>query len=108
WTRLIEGVENSFTKLARLHMSAMGRGLAASTFAVSRFLFHGEFMGLPPPPLLQRITSASQKLVDRGVPPDSNTRSPMPGVPGLLLSGAPSQGGFGLLPWKQHMLARHA
>ncbi|KAJ9504683.1 hypothetical protein QJQ45_013395, partial [Haematococcus lacustris] len=27
---------------------------------------------------------------------------------GLLLSGAPSQGGFGLLPWKQHMLARHA
>ncbi|KAJ9521904.1 hypothetical protein QJQ45_024770 [Haematococcus lacustris] len=55
-----------------------------------------------------RITSASQKLVDRGVPPDSNTRSPMPGVPGLLLSGAPSQGGFGLLPWKQHMLARHA
>ncbi|KAJ9532773.1 hypothetical protein QJQ45_010884 [Haematococcus lacustris] len=108
WTRLIEGVEHSFTKLARLHMSAMGRGLAASTFAVSRFLFHGEFMGLPPPPLLQRITSASQKLVDRGVPPDSSTRSPMPGVPGLLLSGAPSQGGFGLLPWKQHMLARHA
>ncbi|KAJ9513828.1 hypothetical protein QJQ45_020910 [Haematococcus lacustris] len=86
----------------------MGRGLAASTFAVSRFLFHGEFMGLPPPPLLQRITSASQKLVDRGVPQDSSTRSPMPGVPGLLLSGAPSQGGFGLLPWKQHMLARHA
>ncbi|KAJ9513983.1 hypothetical protein QJQ45_021067, partial [Haematococcus lacustris] len=108
WTRLIEGVEHSFTKIARLHMSAMGRGLAASTFAVSRFLFHGEFMGLPPPPLLQRITSASQKLVDRGVPPDSSTRSPMPGVPGLLLSGAPSQGGFGLLPWKQHMLARHA
>ncbi|KAJ9512206.1 hypothetical protein QJQ45_012761 [Haematococcus lacustris] len=108
WTRLIEGVEHSFTKLARLHISAMGRGLAASTFAVSRFLFHGEFMGLPPPPLLQRITSASQKLVDRGVPPDSSTRSPMPGIPGLLLSGAPSQGGFGLLPWKQHMLARHA
>ncbi|KAJ9519804.1 hypothetical protein QJQ45_013500 [Haematococcus lacustris] len=107
-TRLIEGVEHSFTKLARLHMSAMGRGLAASTFAVSRFLFHGEFMGVPPPPLLQRITSASQKLVDRDVPPFSNTRSPMPGVPGLLLSGAPSQGGFGLLPWKQHMLARHA
>jgi hypothetical protein len=101
WQDLVSKVSTTYDKLSRLRLSAMGRGLAASTFGVSRFLYHAEFMGLPPPAVLQQLHDLSRKLVD------ANNKDGPPGVPSQLLSGAPSAGGFGLLPWQQHIIGRH-
>ena len=56
---------------------------------------------------LQAWTS---RLVDRALPPHSGQAAcrKLPGVPSHLLPGRPAEGGMGALPWRQHVLARHA
>ena len=74
-------------------MSAIGRGLAVSAYALSTLLYHAEFAGLPP--------NASDLAA-------FSARAVGPSVPIPLLSGSPAHGGFGLLPVVQHTRARHA
>jgi hypothetical protein len=47
------------------------------------------------------------KLVDRGLAPASHVRR-FTGVAARLLAGKPAEGGFGTLPWLEHIRARHA
>ena len=79
--------------IARLPLSPMGRGLGMSAYALSTFLYHAEFAGLPP--TLDAFSMRLATAVDPAVPPP-------------LLHGRPAHGGFGLLPLRQHVLARHA
>ena len=47
------------------------------------------------------------KLVDRGQHPDDQSRK-FSGVSKELLPGRPVDGGFGVMPWMQHIKARHS
>ena len=80
-------------RVARLHLSDIGRCMAASTYVLSPVLYHAEFNGLP------------RALLDLAA---AIAREVAPGVPADLLCGPPSQGGFGLLPFAAHVHARHA
>lgn len=102
WGDILSKVTTAYDRLACMHLSSMGRGMAASCYGVSRFLYQAEFMGPPPASVLQTLLQQSKLLVDKG----GNGRMP-PGIPSALLVGPPSKGGFGLLPIQQHITGRH-
>jgi hypothetical protein len=106
WEARLAGVEACYGRLARLPLSVFGRAFGASGYGVSRLLYHAEF-GAWPDGVVGRLERASVKLVDRGLAPASRKRA-LPGVPSSLLTGAPREGGFGLLPWRQHVRAPRA
>jgi len=106
WEGRLERVQRAYTRLASLHMSVFGRAIGASSYGVSTLLYHAEFVGLPPA-LAASLTSMTAKLVDRDLAPADQRRA-FPGVKSELLSGPPSEGGFGMLPWVAHVQARHA
>jgi hypothetical protein len=106
WEALVSGVEAAYGRLARLPLSAFGRGFGASSYGISKLLYHAEFNTWPEQ-VVDRLQRAGAKLVDRGLAPSTRVRA-LPGVPTALLAGPPREGGFGLLPWMQHVRARHA
>ena len=108
WEQRVVAVENTYSKLAKLPLSIFGRGFASAAYGISQFLYHAEHGGLPPAAMLRRLRLVTAKLVDRGRAPGCSNASPLPGVRADLLSGRPCEGGFGALPWEQHILARHA
>jgi hypothetical protein len=80
-------------KVRRLPLSAMGRGLAASAYALSTVLYHSEFTDLP---------DGFADFARQGC------RAVCAGVRPALLCNAPADGGFGLLPLTAHVQGRHA
>ena len=106
WEARLAGVEACYGRLARLPLSVFGRAFGASGYGVSRVLYHAEFSGWPEG-VVGRLERIGVKLVDRGLAPASCKRA-LPGVSSALLTGPPREGGFGLLPWRQHVRARHA
>ena len=93
WSDRMAKTSRRVETLGKLPLSAMGRGLAATAYALSSFLYHAEFEGLPPE------TDALNASVARAVGS---------GVAICLLTGSPARGGFGLLPVIEHIQARHA
>ena len=106
WEARLAGVHASYGRLACLPLSVFGRAFGASGYGVSKLLYHAEFSTVPDS-VMHRLHSTSVKLVDRGLAPASRGRA-LPGVPSPLLVGAPRDGGFGLMPWMQHVRSRHA
>lgn len=110
WTDRVEQVKKTCDKIARLKLSAQGRGLAASCYALSKVLYHCEFMGLPPNNIIDSITHACERVVGTGKGPTDQGRHQgrhQPYIRPTLLTGTPSSGGFGLLPLREHTFARH-
>jgi len=108
WEGLFEGVEASFGRIASLRrLSMFGRGFACAAYGVSRLLYCAEFTGHPPPGPLARLERAASRLVGRGLAPSSQRRV-FAGVAADMLTGRPAEGGFGALPWLEHISARHA
>lgn len=110
WTSLLGAVSECYTKIARLPLSMFGRAFAAAGYGISKLLYHAEFTAVPAwvTKQLQRITA---QLVDRKLPPAATTLRRtrcLPGIPSQRLTGPPTQGGVGLLPWRQHITARRA
>jgi Reverse transcriptase (RNA-dependent DNA polymerase) len=103
WDQLLSGVQTKLDKLGRLSLSAFGRAMGASTYALSRLLFYMEYAGLPTARQLADLERALAKLVDRG-----NKSHAFTYVRKELLVGRVKEGGFGLLQVQQHVLARHA
>lgn len=101
WEQRIQGVRVMCNMVKGLPVSAMGRGITASSYALSKVLFHAQHEGLPQScaDKLRRVLAAT---VDRP------GRLQLPGVPSALLSGSPRDGGFGLLPVVQHVTALHS
>ena len=66
-----------------------------------------ELAGFPLRAAVARLNTITAKLVDRGLAP-SDARHAFAGVRAALLVGHPRSGGFGALPWQQHIHARHA
>lgn len=108
WDDLLRTVTRSYDKLSRLPMTMFGRALAAAGYGISTLLYHAEFAAMPDS-VMQQLTRMTVKLVDRGLAPAASfQRCKLPGVRSDLLPGPPSKGGAGMLPWKQHITARHA
>lgn len=109
WPALVTEVERGYTRLANLPrtFSIFGRGFATAAYGVSKLLYHAEFAGHPPAAHLARLSSVTAKVVERGLAP-ADTRHRFAGLPGWLLPGRPAAGGFGALPWHEHITSRHA
>ena len=110
WGEQIKDVLKAYTRLSHVRqLSLFGRGLGSATYGVSKLLFAAEFSDLPPSELCKQLSDATEKLVDRGLMPSSHEfRHHHEGVTNTLLLGSPSEGGAGVLPWMQHIKARHA
>ena len=118
WRALLDGaVGPCFRRAADLHLSIFGRAQAAATYGVGRLLYAGEHSDMPEP-VVEELEKITKAVVDRGVGPPAigqpdtpamaaRRRHP-PGVHSTLLVGRPGEGGFGAMPWRQHMLARRA
>jgi hypothetical protein len=107
WHVLMGKVKRKYSTIAKLRLSMFGRAMACSGYGLSKLLYAGEYAGMPPPAVMAELISITSKLVDRGQAPGSTKRK-FPGVSGLLLKGHPKLGGCGVLPFTEHMLARHA
>ena len=99
WESRARAVETMSGMVAGLPLSAMGRGLGVSGYALSKALYHAEHEGLPAQ-TAEAIRRSLSKAVDRP--------RRLPGVHSRLLPGSPSIGGFGLLPVQEHVVARQA
>jgi hypothetical protein len=89
-----------------LHLSALGRGMAVSGYALSRVLHRAEF-DTPPTDTLEQLQHAAAQVTDQDRPAAAGAPR-HPGVPHTLLPGRLRTGGFGLLPLVHHVTARHA
>lgn len=108
WEKLLKAVSGSYDKLSRLPMSMFGHAQAAAGYGISKLLYHAEFAVMPEP-VLQQLTRITAKLIDRGLAPAASVQQRrLPGIRSDLLMGPPSAGGVGMLPWQQHITARHA
>ena len=75
---------------------------------MSTLLYHAEYGGVPPAAVEKALDNDTVRLVDRCQAPGDTSR-PFAGVRLGLIAGHPGrQGGFGALPLREHMLARHA
>ena len=104
WEGRLAGVQKAFDKAAGLGLSAMGRGLAGAAYGVSKLLYHAEFVDLPPSSVTSQLARATRILV-LGKPGDKHR---LFCVPTAMLSQSPGRGGWGALPWLEHIRARHA
>jgi hypothetical protein len=108
WPDLLDGVKRCYTRLALLpRLSVFGRGFASAAYGVSKVLYHAEFTGQPPQPVLDELARVTAKVVERRLAPADTTRR-FAGLPGWVLPGRPAEGGFGALHWYDHILSRHA
>ena len=109
WQARLAKVERCYDKIARLPLSMFGRAFAASTYGVSKILYHAEFNTVPAA-ITAKLHAMSAKLVDRKLGPNQAQRhgNKLPGIPSSLLVGSPQAGGVGMMPWQQHIAARHA
>jgi hypothetical protein len=81
--------------------------MGSATYGVSKILYAAEFSDLPSKQNCQQLQALVAKLVDRGQAPADASRK-FTGVPARLLVGSPADGGFGVLAWYEHIIARHA
>ena len=107
WHGKLEAVMRVYDFIGRLPLSCFGRGFASASYGISKLLYAAEFAGMPPVDIMAQLETATAKLVDRGLSPSSIVRR-FAAVAKELLPGHPRTGGFGAMPWQQHILARHA
>lgn len=107
WDGLLAKVKKAYTFISKPPLSIFGRGCASASYGISKLLYAAEFAGKPPPGIMEELHRLTAKLVDRGLAPDAQQQV-FAGIRKDLLAGHPASGGFGVLPWEQHILARHA
>jgi hypothetical protein len=117
WAPRTQRVLQRLQKISTLPISAFGRGLAASSYALSSLLYVAEFSDIPTLPAprgrlvdaIAPLQAHVAKLVDTGRGPfhPNATELVFRGVSLETQFGSPRLGGFGVLPLRQHILARH-
>jgi exonuclease III len=116
WEGRLRGAEARSAAAARLGLSALGRGLACAAYATSTFLYHAEFADFGPQELAAAAAAAEAAVLGGGVRPPSAGAAAGAAPRGAalrvtdprILVGSPSAGGWGLLPLREHVLARRA
>jgi hypothetical protein len=108
WDTRLASVELMCSRLLELGLSALGQGLGTTGYVAAQGWYHAEFEGISPAHLadLERML---QRTVD-GHPPrhDGAAMGWLQEFPYRLLAGRPSEGGFGLLVPREHLVARGA
>ena len=107
WEDLVGKVLNTYGGVAGMGLSAFGRAFASAAYGISTTLYAAEMAGAPPPQLVDKLERATARLVEAGKAPNSGGRGGH-SLPARLLAGAPGEGGWGALPWLQHIEARGA
>ena len=106
WQEQLLQVKRCYTRVAEKgHLSVFGRSHAAACYGVGRLLHRAEFSSVPEAVTAQ-LRRWTADLVDRGGL--EGLQRPPPGVRSGLLVGRMARGGFGALPWRQHIHARRA
>ena len=114
WKEIIEnGVHDRVQKIVKCKLSPFGRAFAVNSYALSKFLYHAQFVGLP--------TGASreylEQLVAAAVDGDICLRLPHTPAPDQrrftcvrqkLLAGHPKTGGMGLMPLEEQVIPQMA
>ena len=110
WEQRLKVVRACYDKLARLPLSMFGRAMGAAAYGVSQLLYHAEFSDMPDT-VMEQLLKMTAKLVDRGLAPAASPfrrGHRLPGIRSSLLPGPPASGGVGMMPWREHILGRHA
>ena len=98
WLSRLQGARLRLRAMRALPLSAMGRGLAASTYAISSLLFFSQFADVRSA-ALREVHAMASRAVSGGA---------RNAFPQAILISRPAEGGVGLLPLEEHMRARHA
>jgi exonuclease III len=99
WDRRLRTVRTLCNRVSSLSLSAMGRGMAVSSYVASKLCYHAEFEGIP--------KRYEDEIVRALAGTTDGRRQGLRGVHTNMLPGSPSVGGFGLLPLHQHIAGRH-
>jgi exonuclease III len=113
WKEQIEKVHQRVAKIVKCKLSSFGRAFAINGYAISKILFHSQFVGLPGGADLDYLERLLAAAVDserclRLQGEAGATQRHFTHVAKELLVGHPSRGGFGLLPLQAHVGARMA
>lgn len=107
WPELKSKVFSILARISRLStLSTFGRGIATSSYGLSKILYHMEFSHTD----LACLTTLEKpiiNLVERKLAPSSTSHT-FSGLSYLTAQGSPRDGGFGVLPLLSHVTARHA
>jgi len=98
WQSRLQGARIRLRSIAALPLSAMGRGIATSTYATSTLQYFCQFAGVPPEAELRELQAAVARAVCGG----ASRAFSRP-----ILISRPSEGGVGLLPLEEHTRALH-
>jgi exonuclease III len=102
WDVLLQRVDAKIRRLARLPLSPFGRAVGASSYAVSKLLYHVEFLDTLSEMQIAELQRLMAHLVDRKL------GTGFTHVPHECLLGPAKQGGFGVLSLRHHIAARRA
>jgi hypothetical protein len=114
WKEIIEkGVHDRVQKIVKCSLSPFGRAFAVNGYALSKFLYHAQFVGLPKGSLREYLDRLVAAAVDR----DMCLRLPGEAGPSQrqftcvskeLLVGHPKTGGMGLMPLEEQVTSQLA
>eukprot|EP00775_Hariotina_reticulata_P015309 gene15309-biopygen4070 len=105
WQQRMQQVRQRLQKITRIpRLSAFGRAFAVNAYALSCCAQYACAIPTEHALLLMKWSAA---VVDAGLGPDDDLRRP-PGIPTACMAAHPRQGGFGLLPLREHMFSRWA
>ena len=107
WDKIFAGLWPAFDRIARARLSIFGRGFATAAYGTSTMLYRAEHCDALPQRHLARLATTTARLVERGQSPMDHSRR-FAGIHHTFLPDSPASGGFGTLPWKEHIAARHA
>ena len=108
WGPRLRLIVEKLHKLSNLPISAFGRAFAASSYALSSLLYVAEFAGPPPASDVDTLQQQVAALVDAKYSPKDQGNRGFVGISAVNQLGSPLHGGFGVLPLRQHITARHA
>ena len=103
WPGRVAAVKTVFQMIAGAGLSVFGRGFAGSAYGVSQLLHLAEILDLP-----RWVSQSLHKLTSHLVNRKMQRHRGFSGVAAEVLSGHPSTGGLGALPWEEHITARRA
>jgi hypothetical protein len=117
WDAQLHIVGRRLRTIVGCQLSVFGRATATNTYALSAFLYHAEYAGLPSDDRLADLYTVVAAAVERGVAPHKDWPGPRVGAPprrkfaGIAapkLVGHPSEGGVGLMALGPHVASRQA
>ena len=104
WAPRIAAARANLERIRKMPLSSFGKAISISSYGVSKLLYFAEFMGPPPPKLLEPLQRLAAAVIDKRTP----GKRGLTGIPRAVIEGRPEEGGFGQLPFQRHVRGRLA